>query len=1473
MGGRLALIVGSECAAFRELGFTNELATELYSNLTTLGGWRSALTGVGPVLNPTVAQLVSAVDEAFDTAAAQQATLLIGFVGHGTATSAEDFFLLCHDSPSVPNSQTALHLTQTIRERLNRSALDGLVVLVDACETEQGLLGAARRWTELLVQSTGRMELLVAAGDGPAFAGCFTRTMLATFQSGLPLRGENLLPSDLVDPIADHCKHQQPQHLSFTSGAASASYGGDPGLWLVPNAARRQDAVTGRPAAGFVDQLTRQLVLTDTVRERLAEIIESGGNRLRAVIGPAGCGKSTLLSMLVRPSLVDGLPIASEYITAAVFLTVNSSIDYLVSELAAQLRERLAGYSDAARACGDSVSGDGFEVEIRQPLLRLSKAGRRVTIAVDGLDQPEEGNRRLLVDGVAALTTGDELRHVRVIVGIREGTGVEDAPELHHMHRIELTEPPGEDIATLLTTAKSGHRSIDPRTESDVRKALTSEISATRYDELRPAAGGWLLARLLIESDAETIDRDITTEVDLDTVVGHRVRIALESANPETVGAMASLLAILVAAGAGPVLPLELLEVALSHMGEHPGRVRLRDLTVSLGVLVIRSQPGSAHESLGVLHSALLPALTTASDHLGVQVVSAHGAIAAAIGRITDRGRLREFGAVVPVDVGMIEAQRYAQSSAVRHYLASGNSASALALLRAEHAEPSAGNVDRLAAWVPSFVAAVGAEHPDTVALYNDLESWRAERDSADGAVESERSPVAREHGRGADSTPAMITSWGMSTERRRSRGGENRTRLQLRSDAAWNRANSGDLAGAIIDFERLLTDRVWTLGVDARETLQTRSDIAWCRAESNDLMGARDDYERLLLDQERIFAADSFATLLTRGEIAWCRREGGDPTGALVAYEGLLVDQERVLGADDPSTLQTRGHIAWCLSDRGDIAGARAGYERLRDDQERVLGADDPATLQTRSDMAWCRSEVGDLAGALSEYRRLLLDRERVLGPDDPATLHTRHDIAWCRAESHDFIGALDDFERVLADRQRVLGVDSPAALLTRSGIAWCRSEAGDLAGAIQEYRRLLADRERVLGTDNRATLQTRRDIAWCHAEGGNLTIAIAQFEQLLADHRRRSGINDPESLKIRYGIVWCREEGDDWARAHVELRELLADQAKILSPNHRDIFRTRSGIAFSLYQSGDVAKAHADYERLLVDQIRIFGPESSEVLTSRRNVAFCHADSGYFGGMLAVCEQLLGDCRRIVGLFDRTTLRTIANLAWFRAEQRKFSDRPSAGRDFADAAKVLARRVADRAQYPEPIHYGTLSLHGQLAWCQAECGDLGAAIARFEQLVSDREQHYGADHSTTLGTRHSLALCRAIAGNLMGASADLARLATHLSRVLGPDHPSTLLARRDMARCRAECGDAAAAIEELARLVADRTRLLGQDHPGTLSARGDLVECRAEHGDLRIAIAEASRLLSDQSRVLGSDNVATVRSREILDRLIREQ
>jgi hypothetical protein len=489
MAGRVALVVGSQCANLARLSFPEQLARNLRGALTR-AGWREAGNTRGLLIDPTIVDLKRAVADAFVAANDAGATLLIAFIGHGVADGDLDFYLMARDSPSGnPDSETAFHLTQFVRERLKRfPSLDGVLLLVDACQAQEGVEGAATRWTNVLAGNRGRMEMLVASGTGSAYDGCFTKTILGTFQSGLSTRGDSLLCADLQPEISANCVAQA-QHLAYSAGTLSS---GDPGLWLVPNIARSRDAVTGRPVAGLVDQLTTGVITTDAMRETLAVIAESGGSRLRLVTGAPGSGKSTLLALLIRPRLIDTLELSATYIKGAVFLDTASTIETVAAELAAQLAVTVPGFSNAAEAVAadtseqDLTTLDSWDTAVMLPLTRCRRPGMRVNIVVDGLDQPRPGAREVILAALQRMThtaPASRLGHVRVIAGVRGGQGIDSRDELAHAYRIDVAPPTTAQIARAATTTSGWHPSEDD---------LAGMVGEAQ-------AGGWLIARLARE--------------------------------------------------------------------------------------------------------------------------------------------------------------------------------------------------------------------------------------------------------------------------------------------------------------------------------------------------------------------------------------------------------------------------------------------------------------------------------------------------------------------------------------------------------------------------------------------------------------------------------------------------------------------------------------------------------------------------------------------------------------------------------------------------------------------------------------------------------------------------------------------------------------------------------------------------------------------------------------------------------------
>jgi hypothetical protein len=488
MAGRVALVVGSQCDNLAQLSFPAALAKNLRDALAG-AGWQGAGNTGGLVIDPTTAELKKAVADAFVAANDAGATLLIAFIGHGVADGDLDFYLMARDSPPVsPDSDTAFLLTQFVRERLKKfPSLDGMLFLVDACQTQEGIQGAATRWMDVLAGNRGRMEVLVAAGAGSAYDGCFTKTILNTFQSGLATRGDSLLCADLQPEISAMCV-SQPQYLAYSGGNLSS---GDPGLWLVPNIARCRDAVSGRPVAGLVDQLTTGVIITDVMREQLAFIAEWGASPLRLLVGPAGAGKSTLLALLIRPKLIDTLELPASYIKAAVFLDTAATLETLAAELSAQLAVTVPGFSDAVKAVGADLSKDdlrqrsSWDTAVMLPLTRCRRPGMRVQIIVDGLDQPRRGARQVILAALQHMTrtaAADHLGHVRVIAGVRSGEGIDSGPELAHAHRIDIASPTTRQIAW---GANAGGVHL-------------SEADLARMVGETPE-GGWVISRLVRE--------------------------------------------------------------------------------------------------------------------------------------------------------------------------------------------------------------------------------------------------------------------------------------------------------------------------------------------------------------------------------------------------------------------------------------------------------------------------------------------------------------------------------------------------------------------------------------------------------------------------------------------------------------------------------------------------------------------------------------------------------------------------------------------------------------------------------------------------------------------------------------------------------------------------------------------------------------------------------------------------------------
>ncbi|MFC0108181.1 caspase family protein [Kibdelosporangium aridum] len=417
MGERRALVIASQCEGLNLLSFLPDTAREVSETLLdpSIGGCVPALPDTPLLVDPTVAELDSAVTEAFERASEDEATLFIALVGHGEYTY-DDFYFLVRDTTLPPNSRTAFLLAQRIRELLaQHSLLDGLVLLLDTCHAGIAAQQVGSRWIQIVGQAGRRFEVLTASDERTAANGCFSRQLVNVLRSGHPELGSRLRCPDMKAVLSGLCPAQTAVHLAFDGRREIAA--GDEGLWLAKNTSEawRSSLAADNPAADLIDSLTRDYVAPEELRTVVGHLMM--GMVTVAVVGP-GLDKSRLVAALARPSVAPDV-IPPRLMDAVVFVSATDTAERTAAELARQLGKNVRGFAEAARAFEASTdpavwqAADAFERAVAGPL-RESKL--KVRIAVDGVDNLPAATRNRLVHALQTLQNAQTVLAVKDMI-------------------------------------------------------------------------------------------------------------------------------------------------------------------------------------------------------------------------------------------------------------------------------------------------------------------------------------------------------------------------------------------------------------------------------------------------------------------------------------------------------------------------------------------------------------------------------------------------------------------------------------------------------------------------------------------------------------------------------------------------------------------------------------------------------------------------------------------------------------------------------------------------------------------------------------------------------------------------------------------------------------------------------------------------------------------------------------------------
>ncbi|GAA2783945.1 tetratricopeptide repeat protein [Crossiella cryophila] len=861
MGGRLVLVIGSQTDGGARLevlpGAAHNLAEVLIH--PDLGRCRPALPAGPTVIDPTYRELDAALHEAFRQAHEQRATLIIAFIGHGDLND-DDYYLMARDSTG-PDSQDSLLVGQRVKELLRRyPRIDGLVLLIDACHAAFGLEAVARDCLTPIRRSLSRFEVLTAADDGKAYNACMSRSLTELARTGHRDFGEHLRAEDIRGRLLSSCGYQLSLHLSFNGTDEVA--GSDRGLWLLAN---RGSHWQGSPLAGTafvpVAEGLRTRLIRRPVESEVAKALDTAG-RCVLLHGPRDSGKSTLLAGLLQPA------------HAGLLLSGGELLESIAGELRRQLELTLDGFAEAVTGYWDTVPdqagarADAFELNVLGPLRRLAPRGE-VRIVVDGIDGFSGGDRDRLWGLLTRLLDEPELGAVRVITATRD-------------------LPAGLPAAVV---------TVPPATDAEIDQVIRShEVPVHRVPELvRMAGRSWTAARLFseavaaaaISADGARLPRELTEAFD---ELLRRAKIR----TPGPIGEQGrDVLALLAAAGPGPVLPITVLAAAL---GQEIAAVRT--VLARLDAIIVRAHPGEDHELVGLALPALADYLADGVV-LGVDPVRRHARLADVLAGAPRRGT---------------PAADYALAAEVRHRWLGGRHAEALACLDQREARIPAEQRERWSGLAQLVSERFGADHPLSLRAEGRVATWTAK--SGDPAA------ALRAFGYLLDRVHTLL-------------GPAHEEALNLRENIAfWTRA-SGDSAPAREMYDLLLADCLRLLGPEHPQTLMTRHDRVLALPDTDALT----EFRAVLPVRERVLGPTHLDTLRTRTNILYRESEVPHPPPVASRWSALVADLTNTVGADHPDTLTVRCFAAMFLAKSGEVGAALELWQDMRPATEQVFG------------------------------------------------------------------------------------------------------------------------------------------------------------------------------------------------------------------------------------------------------------------------------------------------------------------------------------------------------------------------------------------------------------------------------------------------------------------------------------------------------------------------------------------------------
>jgi tetratricopeptide (TPR) repeat protein len=588
----------------------------------------------------------------------------------------------------------------------------------------------------------------------------------------------------------------------------------------------------------MAEQLTRNYVPTKTVNNVVAAV--SLDARWVAIIGRPGSGKSTVLAALIHPAIASE-SVPAKFLHAMAWAADRRTIAQVATDLAEQLVSTVPGFAAATRtfrALEQDIlsSADEFERAIIGPLHHLDSSTRTIRIAID----IEARLPIRLGAALRRLTEQDFPVQPQILLTGRDQQGL--PPYAVPVHVDSPDEPTMDGYLRIIGVAKQPVRDLLPAAPPSWGDFAAALAAATK-------AGDQATTLNLIIGDVHgTVlqGHDFTGPIS----VGDPARTLLEqtfAGLPERDDHdLRVVLTVLAAANAHSALPVELLALAVAGLGWAGAQRPIRDLLGQLGGLVLRAEPGTAAERVGLRDHALMRALSEAGLLIGAER-DAHQAIAEAI---------TEVAPMTAADRNSPE-HSYAEIAEAAHLWQAGRHAEALRSVELRQSPVPVANREAWAAWRRRASEELGPTDRLTLLATARYGTWLAKTGDPETAL--------------ALFQPLL----GNCTRYLGPTDGET---LSLRHNIAYWLAETGRAGQAQREFESLASTYTELLGPEREKTLDARLQAALATAKAGNPGKAVQLFEELIPISERVLGVDHWVTISLLDNSLWWGREIAHP-------------------------------------------------------------------------------------------------------------------------------------------------------------------------------------------------------------------------------------------------------------------------------------------------------------------------------------------------------------------------------------------------------------------------------------------------------------------------------------------------------------------------------------------------------------------------------------------------------------------